>query len=150
MAPVQPMHCLGQFNRKARLVAGMRPTPAPAHAGPHDAAYRYVRHEPCVDVVLFGTGDLGASMDQYRFDPETAAARLRSGEAAKPVQPSTWRRAGGLAGTDCMIRSDPYFVPLWLARYATIAGSSASSTGALNSVRIFSISCCQSARVRFG
>jgi aryl-alcohol dehydrogenase-like predicted oxidoreductase len=59
MAPVQPMHCLGQFNRKARLVAGMRPTPAPAHAGPHDAAYRYVRHEPGVDVVLFGTGDVG-------------------------------------------------------------------------------------------
>ncbi len=24
-----------------------------------DAAYRYVRHEPGVDVVLFGTGDAG-------------------------------------------------------------------------------------------
>jgi aryl-alcohol dehydrogenase-like predicted oxidoreductase len=24
-----------------------------------DAAYRYVRHEPGVDVVLFGTGDVG-------------------------------------------------------------------------------------------
>jgi L-galactose dehydrogenase len=37
----------------------MRPTPAPAHAGPHDAAYRYVRHELGVDVVLLGTGDAG-------------------------------------------------------------------------------------------
>jgi aryl-alcohol dehydrogenase-like predicted oxidoreductase len=37
----------------------MRPTPAPAYAGPHDAAYRYVRYKPSVDVVLFGTGDVG-------------------------------------------------------------------------------------------
>ena len=32
---------------------------SPAHAGPHDAAYRYVRHELGVDVVLLGTGDAG-------------------------------------------------------------------------------------------
>ena len=32
-----------------------------------DAAYRYVRHEPGVDVVLFGTGDAGAFADQHRI-----------------------------------------------------------------------------------
>ena len=31
-----------------------------------DAAYRYVRHEPGVDVVLFGTGDAGTFADEYQ------------------------------------------------------------------------------------
>ena len=45
-----------------------------------DAAYRYVRHEPGVDVVLFGTGDAGhlrANIDSINKPPLPEADRER-------------------------------------------------------------------------
>jgi aryl-alcohol dehydrogenase-like predicted oxidoreductase len=45
-----------------------------------DAAYRYVRHEPGVDVVLFGTGDqahLRTNIDSILAPPLPAADRAR-------------------------------------------------------------------------
>src|SRR5215467_2421612 len=39
-----------------------------------EAAYRFVRHEPGVDVVLFGTGDPAHLPDQYRLDHVPAVA----------------------------------------------------------------------------
>lgn len=52
-------------------------------SGVTDAAYRYVRHEPGVDVVLFGTGDAGhlkANVESILKPPlpEADRARLRS------------------------------------------------------------------------
>ena len=39
-----------------------------------EAAYRFARHEPGVDVTLFGTGDFGASEEQRRGADEAAVA----------------------------------------------------------------------------
>ena len=57
-----------------------------------EAAYRFVRHEPGVDVVLFGTGDPRASAHQHRLDPEAAAARNRPPHPCETVRPSGRRR----------------------------------------------------------
>lgn len=48
-----------------------------------DAAYRYVRHEPGVDVVLFGTGDqahLRSNIESLLKPPLPAADRRRLAE----------------------------------------------------------------------
>jgi len=45
-----------------------------------DAAYRYVRHEPGVDVVLFGTGDAGhvrSNIESILKPPLPAADRAK-------------------------------------------------------------------------
>ena len=48
-----------------------------------DAAYRFVRHEPGVDVVLFGTGDVGhlrTNIDSLLKPPLPQADRERLAE----------------------------------------------------------------------
>ena len=63
-----------------------------------DAAYRYVRHEPGVDVVLFGTGDqahLRANIESILRPPLPQADRDKLKEF---VQPSAWRGPGCTIG----------------------------------------------------
>ena len=48
-----------------------------------EAAYRFARHEPGVDVVLFGTGDAGHLRANVAGAAQAAAAGGRSREAAK-------------------------------------------------------------------
>jgi aryl-alcohol dehydrogenase-like predicted oxidoreductase len=52
-------------------------TPQPGPLGIIDAAYRYARHEPGVDVVLFGTGNIGhlhTNIQSILADPLPAQA----------------------------------------------------------------------------
>ena len=59
-----------------------------------EAAYRFVRHEPGVDVVLFGTGDAAHLRSQCRGAAQAAAAGGGSREARGAVRPSgSGRRA---------------------------------------------------------
>ena len=53
-----------------------------------EAAYRFARHEPGVDVVLFGTGDAEHLRDQRRGAAQAAAAGGRPREARDAVRPS--------------------------------------------------------------
>jgi L-galactose dehydrogenase len=81
-----------------------------------DAAYRYIRHEPGVDVVLFGTGDAG----HLRINiASILKSLLPAADPAKLQNLLSHLRGVGLeapAGTDRVIQSAPYFAPLWLAR----------------------------------
>jgi hypothetical protein len=64
-----------------------------------DAAYRFVRHEPGVDVVLFGTGDpehLRTNIASI-LHPQAAIARARSRPARGLVQPFGRSRFGRAA-----------------------------------------------------
>ncbi len=56
-----------------------------------EAAYRYVRHEPGVDVVLFGTGNAEHLRTERRGAAQAAAAGGRSREARGAVRPSRGR-----------------------------------------------------------
>ena len=62
-----------------------------------DAAYRFVRHEPGVDVVLFGTGDPGHLRTNIEFPAQAAAAGSRPDETRGPLRASSWRRVGSTA-----------------------------------------------------
>ncbi len=57
-----------------------------------DAAYRFARHQPGIDVVLFGTGNVAHLQGQHRLDPAPAAAGRRYQEAARPLRPPHRRR----------------------------------------------------------
>ena len=63
-----------------------------------DAAYRYVRHEPGVDVVLFGTGDAAHLRTNIASILKPPLPDSRSRETARPVQPPARRRPGSAAG----------------------------------------------------
>ena len=56
-----------------------------------EAAYRYVRHEPGVDVVLFGTGNAEHLRDERRVAAQAAAAGGRPREARGAVRASEQR-----------------------------------------------------------
>ncbi len=65
-----------------------------------EAAYRFVRHEPGVDVVLFGTGDAGASAHQRRLAAEAALAAADRDKLADIVRACDRRRHGRRAHAD--------------------------------------------------
>ena len=61
-----------------------------------DAAYRFVRHEPGVDVVLFGTGDIGhlrTNIDSLLKPPLPEADRERLAGAVRASRRGRARRA---------------------------------------------------------
>ena len=78
-----------------------------------DAAYRFVRHEPGVDVVLFGTGDPEHLRDQHRLDPQAALARGRPSSAHHSIRPPGRGRAGRAASlpTPPLIPRSPTLAP---------------------------------------
>ena len=57
-----------------------------------DAAYRFCRHEPGVDVVLFGTGSIEHLRTNVASILAGAAAGRRPGASGEPVRPSRGRR----------------------------------------------------------
>ena len=63
-----------------------------------EAAYRFARHEPGVDVVLFGTGDAGHLRTNVDVIAQAAAAGGRPGEARGAVRPPDRHRARFASG----------------------------------------------------
>ena len=75
-----------------------------------EAAYRYVRHEPGVDVVLFGTGNaehLRANVAAIIMPPLPEADRAKLGRCS-----GTWRRASGLTGRGGIRRGSGFGVSI--------------------------------------
>ena len=68
-----------------------------------EAAYRFARHEPGVDVVLFGTGDAGHLRTNVCLAAQAAIAGSRPSEACGAVRPPERRRARRSRRADSII-----------------------------------------------